>query len=54
MKNIIGYQKKGRLEILDRETTNYKEAKPATPLQTGKRPPPGSALKRPNDTAIGG
>jgi hypothetical protein len=43
MKNIVGYQKKGLLEILDREGTHYNPAngaptnKPPTPIQGNKR-----------------
>jgi hypothetical protein len=43
LKNIVGYQKKGLLDILDRESTNYNQVngtpvnKPPTPLQGSRR-----------------
>ncbi len=50
LKNIIGYQKKGLLDILDRETTSYNQIngsqvnKPPTPMQGQRKsnamPPP--------------
>jgi hypothetical protein len=54
IKNIVGYQKKGLLDILDRETTNYNQVngtpvnKPPTPLQGARRsnqPPSLNGLK---------
>ena len=43
MKNIVGYQKKGLLDILDREGTHYNQTngaptnKPPTPIQGNKK-----------------
>lgn len=43
LKNIIGYQKKGLLDILDRETTSYNQIngsqvnKPPTPLNGSRK-----------------
>ena len=56
LKNIVGYQKKGLLDILDRETTSYNQVngtpvnKPPTPLQGNRRvnqPPTLNGLKGP-------